>query len=139
MHEYLRDTDTQFLLHIQLYYTVSRSERMLLLNKNRVLSLVVNFIFLIILISSSVQADERNINKLLNNQVVVSRQIMCILGKSECDQLGLQLKAALPEVITRKCRNCSPQQAQKAQKLTTFLQTRYPDVWAMLLRKYDSA
>jgi len=92
MHEYLRDTDTQFLLHIQLYYTVSRSERMLLLNKNRVISLVVNFIFLIILISSSVQADERNINKLLNNQVVVSRQIMCILGKSECDQLGLQLK-----------------------------------------------
>lgn len=44
--------------------------------------------------------------------------------------------AALPEVILRNCRNCSPQQAQNAQKLTNFLQTRYPDVWAMLIRKY---
>lgn len=68
---------------------------MLFLNKNRTLSLVLNFIFLIILISSNAQADERNINKLLNNQVVVSRQIMCILGKSECDQLGLQLKGMI--------------------------------------------
>lgn len=44
--------------------------------------------------------------------------------------------AALPEVILRNCRNCSPQQAQNAQKLTNFLQTRYPEVWAMLIRKY---
>lgn len=49
------------------------------------------------------------------------------------------LSAALPEVITRKCQNCSPQQAQSAQKLTSFLQARYPDVWAMLLRKYQNA
>ncbi|EDW74460.1 ejaculatory bulb-specific protein 3 [Drosophila tropicalis] len=112
---------------------------MFLLNKNRTYLLVLHIIFLIILLTSKVNADEKNINKLLNNQVIVSRQIMCILEKSPCDQLGRQLKAALPEVITRKCRNCSPQQAQKAQKLTTFLQTRYPDVWAMLIRKYENA
>lgn len=46
------------------------------------------------------------------------------------------ISAALPEVILRNCRNCSPQQAANAQKLTNFLQTRYPDVWAMLIRKY---
>uniref|UniRef100_A0A182W788 Uncharacterized protein n=1 Tax=Anopheles minimus TaxID=112268 RepID=A0A182W788_9DIPT len=46
--------------------------------------------------------------------------------------------AALPEVIQRNCRNCSPQQAQNAQKLTNFLQTRYPEVWAMLIRKYGA-
>ncbi|XP_063701543.1 uncharacterized protein LOC134831677 [Culicoides brevitarsis] len=80
--------------------------------------------------------DNHNINRLLNNQVIVSRQIMCVLEKSPCDNLGRQLKAALPEVILRNCRNCSPQQAQNAQKLTNFLQTRYPDVWAMLIRKY---
>uniref|UniRef100_A0A1I8P6J7 Chemosensory binding protein n=1 Tax=Stomoxys calcitrans TaxID=35570 RepID=A0A1I8P6J7_STOCA len=95
---------------------------------------------LVCLICASVvvQCDEKNINKLLNNQVIVSRQIMCVLEKSPCDQLGRQLKAALPEVIVRNCRNCSPQQAQNAQKLTTFLQTKYPDVWAMLLRKYKT-
>ncbi|KAH8403479.1 hypothetical protein KR222_006875 [Zaprionus bogoriensis] len=93
---------------------------------------------LVIVFFQKVDADEKNINKLLNNQAVVSRQIMCILEKSPCDQLGRQLKAALPEVITRKCQNCSPQQAQSAQKLTSFLQARYPDVWAMLLRKYQN-
>ncbi|KAH8261182.1 hypothetical protein KR044_004743 [Drosophila immigrans] len=107
-------------------------------NQKDILVLLFCLILLIFDISK-VDADEKNINKLLNNQAVVSRQIMCILEKSPCDQLGRQLKAALPEVITRKCRNCSPQQAQSAQKLTAFLQARYPDVWAMLLRKYSTA
>ncbi|XP_053962837.1 uncharacterized protein LOC129244722 [Anastrepha obliqua] len=97
------------------------------------------YIFLLLVIFiCEIDSDDKNINKLLNNQVIVSRQIMCVLEKSPCDQLGRQLKAALPEVILRNCRNCSPQQAQNAQKLTNFLQTRYPDVWAMLLKKYQN-
>ncbi|XP_054089725.1 uncharacterized protein LOC128922624 [Zeugodacus cucurbitae] len=96
-------------------------------------------IFLLLVICTcETDSDDKNINKLLNNQVIVSRQIMCVLEKSPCDQLGRQLKAALPEVILRNCRNCSPQQAQNAQKLTNFLQARYPDVWAMLLKKYQN-
>lgn len=93
-------------------------------------------LLLIVSSAAAIRSDDKNITRLLNNQVIVSRQIMCVLEKSPCDQLGRQLKAALPEVILRNCRNCSPQQAQNAQKLTTFLQTRYPDVWAMLIRKY---
>lgn len=91
---------------------------------------------LVVSSAAAIRSDDKNITRLLNNQVIVSRQIMCVLEKSPCDQLGRQLKAALPEVIIRNCRNCSPQQAQNAQKLTTFLQTRYPDVWAMLIKKY---
>nr|QGW50606.1 chemosensory protein 2 [Propsilocerus akamusi] len=83
--------------------------------------------FLIILsaqLGSAGAIDEtQNLNKLLNNQVIVSRQIMCVLDKTPCDKLGTQLK----------------QQAANAQKLVSFLQTRYPDVWAMLVRKYKGA
>jgi hypothetical protein len=61
---------------------------------------------------------------------------MCVLDKSPCDNLGKQLKAALPEVISRNCKNCTKIQAQNAQKLISFLQARYPEVWAMLIRKY---
>lgn len=39
-----------------------------------------------------VRGDDKNITRLLNNQVIVSRQIMCVLEKSPCDQLGRQLK-----------------------------------------------
>lgn len=49
-------------------------------------------LFLLVLLFQTVDSDEKNINKLLNNQAVVSRQIMCILEKSPCDQLGRQLK-----------------------------------------------
>ncbi|CRL06707.1 CLUMA_CG019523, isoform A [Clunio marinus] len=99
------------------------------------------FLLILIINQSWVYAQDdspQNINKLLNNQVVVSRQIMCVLDRSPCDNLGKQLKAALPEVIVRNCKNCTKQQAQNAQKLISFLQTRYPDVWAMLVRKYRS-
>lgn len=42
--------------------------------------------------ASAIHSDDKNIAKLLNNQVIVSRQIMCVLDKSPCDQLGRQLK-----------------------------------------------
>lgn len=42
--------------------------------------------------ASAIRSDDKNIAKLLNNQVIVSRQIMCVLDKSPCDQLGRQLK-----------------------------------------------
>lgn len=53
-------------------------------------------VLLIILLSNTqnygVRADDKTINRLLNNQAIVSRQIMCVLEKSPCDQLGRQLK-----------------------------------------------
>lgn len=59
------------------------------------------FVFLVAIVSmilvhpsdaSAIRSDDKNIAKLLNNQVIVSRQIMCVLDKSPCDQLGRQLK-----------------------------------------------
>lgn len=55
-------------------------------------------VFIVILCSmgSDVMAgDDKNITRLLNNQVIVSRQIMCVLEKSPCDQLGRQLKGRM--------------------------------------------
>lgn len=53
---------------------------------------VMSFMIYLICAAVVVNCDEKNINKLLNNQVIVSRQIMCVLEKSPCDQLGRQLK-----------------------------------------------
>lgn len=46
----------------------------------------------IIAINVACADDSRNITRMLNNQVLVSKQIMCVLEKSPCDQLGRQLK-----------------------------------------------
>lgn len=47
----------------------------------------------------AISSDEQNINKFLNNQVIVSRQIMCVLEKSPCDNLGRQLKGNVNVVL----------------------------------------
>ena len=52
--------------------------------------------FVLLLLCDDVSGnDSQNINRLLNNQVIVSRQIMCVLEKSPCDQLGRQLKGKI--------------------------------------------
>lgn len=58
---------------------------------------IVSGIFFFVLLMNSqnncgVQADDKNLTRLLNNQVIVTKQIMCVLEKSPCDQLGRQLK-----------------------------------------------
>lgn len=57
---------------------------------------ICGFLLVIILLTNTqncgVHADDKTINRLLNNQAIVSRQIMCVLEKSPCDQLGRQLK-----------------------------------------------
>lgn len=55
------------------------------------------FLFIILVFNTGndcgVRADDKTLNRLLNNQAIVSRQIMCVLEKSPCDQLGRQLKS----------------------------------------------
>lgn len=46
----------------------------------------------LLLLDGGVRADDKNITRLLNNQAIVNKQIMCVLEKSPCDQLGRQLK-----------------------------------------------
>lgn len=59
------------------------------------LKIQILFCTLLVIVSCGehvVRGDDKNITRLLNNQVIVSRQIMCVLEKSPCDQLGRQLK-----------------------------------------------
>jgi hypothetical protein len=59
----------------------------------KLLSSVLLSVAVLLASSSTTHADGgQSINKFLNNQVIVSRQIMCVLEKGPCDQLGRQLK-----------------------------------------------
>lgn len=58
---------------------------------------ILSGVLLVVLLMNSqnncgVRADDKNLTRLLNNQVIVTKQIMCVLEKSPCDQLGRQLK-----------------------------------------------
>lgn len=68
-------------------------------NENRTRMQIAHIFLFIILVFNTgnrdcgVRADDKTLNRLLNNQAIVSRQIMCVLEKSPCDQLGRQLKS----------------------------------------------
>lgn len=85
-----------------LFRTMLAEKNITTMNKSQIspkTTAAVLFLTLSILMSyhivSANDPSEKNINRLLNNQVIVSRQIMCVLEKSPCDQLGRQLKGNL--------------------------------------------
>ncbi|XP_049766343.1 ejaculatory bulb-specific protein 3-like [Schistocerca cancellata] len=77
-----------------------------------------------------------DISPLLHNKELVQAQINCVLHNGHCDKLGIKLKKAIPEVITNKCRKCSPRQKANAEKLKNFLLKHHPGVWEAVIRKY---
>ncbi|CAG9762016.1 unnamed protein product [Ceutorhynchus assimilis] len=72
----------------------------------------------------------------LNSNVYVEKQLLCALDKAPCDNLGRQIKAALPEIIGKNCNACDQKQLGNAKRIARFVQSKYPDVWNDLVRKY---
>lgn len=70
---------------------------------NMKMQIICGFLLVILLSSThtniGVNADDKTLNRLLNNQAIVSRQIMCVLEKSPCDQLGRQLKGMYRKIV----------------------------------------
>ncbi|XP_066263146.1 allergen Tha p 1 [Euwallacea similis] len=76
-------------------------------------------------------------SQLLNgNNGYVEKQLMCALDRAPCDNLGRQIKDALPEIIGKNCQSCDSKQYANAKRIARFVQNKYPDVWNDLVRKY---
>ncbi|XP_049864083.1 ejaculatory bulb-specific protein 3-like [Schistocerca gregaria] len=81
----------------------------------------------------------RDISQLLKDSQLVKREIDCVLQRAACDRLGKSLMRAIPEVITNKCRRCTPTQLANVNKLKAFLHQNYPGVWEQVESKYSKA
>nr|CAD7458453.1 unnamed protein product [Timema tahoe] len=77
-----------------------------------------------------------DISNLLRDRGLVQRQILCVLDQGSCDHIGTMLKTAIPEIVTRNCRSCTPQQAANARKLANFVQSNYPEAWRQIVARY---
>lgn len=52
------------------------------------------------------------------------------------NQLMFDFLDALPEIIGNNCRSCDTRQKANAERVAKFIQTRYPNTWRDLVRKY---
>ncbi|XP_071448889.1 ejaculatory bulb-specific protein 3 [Hetaerina americana] len=101
-----------------------------------------SWLILVLLVATTIQltvgqAGNSDITPLINNPALVQRQIRCVLDQGPCDTTGQQIKAAIPEVLGRKCASCSPTQAANARKVINFVQQRYPSVWSAIQARYS--
>ncbi|XP_069685718.1 ejaculatory bulb-specific protein 3 [Periplaneta americana] len=77
-----------------------------------------------------------DISSVVGNRNYIERQIDCVLSRSPCDDVGRNLITALPEVIGRNCRSCSPQQAANARVLLRLVRTNYPQDYNSIVARY---
>jgi len=78
-----------------------------------------------------------NIEQYLKNPRAVRFQLNCLLYDGHCDRIGKYIKLTIPELITNRCRNCSPEQKAQAGKLVAFIQQNYPQEWDDAIKKFQ--
>jgi len=78
-----------------------------------------------------------NIEQYLKNPRAVRFQLNCLLYDGHCDRIGKYIKLTIPELITNRCRNCSPEQKAQAGKLVACIQQNYAKEWDDAIKKFQ--
>jgi len=114
---------------------------------NRVTILSILLVCFCVAYASTLQREKRqaiprefqniNIEQYLKNPRAVRFQLNCLLYDGHCDRIGKYIKLTIPELITNRCRNCSPEQKAQAGKLVAFIQQNYAKEWDDAIKKFQ--
>ncbi|XP_014287756.2 ejaculatory bulb-specific protein 3 [Halyomorpha halys] len=77
-----------------------------------------------------------DVGRILSDRGYVQQQLNCVLGRGQCDAIGNQLRLVIPEVLSRNCRICTPQQAQTARNVINFISQNYPNEWSQIQSRF---
>ncbi|XP_043477946.1 ejaculatory bulb-specific protein 3-like [Leptopilina heterotoma] len=100
-----------------------------------VLLLVVSMVFADTKYSS--KYDNVDVDRILQNNRILSSYIKCILETGTCTPEGRELKRTLPDALITSCLKCNEKQKTTAEKVIKHLKTHRPSDWNSLLAKYD--
>ncbi|XP_063697362.1 ejaculatory bulb-specific protein 3-like [Culicoides brevitarsis] len=81
--------------------------------------------------------DNVDVDKILNNDRILSNYIKCLLEKGPCTQEGRELKKTLPDAFRSNCDKCTETQRRNARKVIFHLQDKKQKEYAQLVEKYD--
>ncbi|XP_058809164.1 putative odorant-binding protein A10 [Phymastichus coffea] len=88
----------------------------------------------VLILALSVRAQ--NVDLLLRNKILVTREISCVLGRMPCDIIGKQITGLLPEALNNNCRRCTREEASNAKKLIAFMKKNRPNDWITIVQMY---
>lgn len=81
--------------------------------------------------------DNVDVDKILQNQRVLTNYIKCMLDEGSCTAEGRELKKTLPDALATGCAKCNNDQKAYAEKVINHLKTKRPNDWNRLVAKYD--
>lgn len=81
--------------------------------------------------------DDVDVDRILQNNRVLTNYIRCMLDEGSCTAEGRELKKTLPDALATDCSKCNEKQKVTAEKVINHLRTKRPKDWDRLVAKYD--
>ncbi|CAK9806583.1 Ejaculatory bulb-specific protein 3 [Anthophora quadrimaculata] len=81
--------------------------------------------------------DDVDVDRILQNNRVLTNYIKCMLDEGPCTNEGRELKKTLPDALSTGCSKCNEKQKNTSEKVINYLRTKRPRDWDRLLAKYD--
>ncbi|XP_011706733.1 PREDICTED: ejaculatory bulb-specific protein 3 [Wasmannia auropunctata] len=81
--------------------------------------------------------DDVNVEKILQNNRVLTNYIRCLMDEGPCTAEGRELRKTLPDALSTGCNRCNDKQKIMAEKGINHLKTKRSREWDRLVAKYD--
>lgn len=81
--------------------------------------------------------DNFDVDKVLNNNRILTSYIKCLLDEGNCTNEGRELKTVLPDALKTDCSKCSEIQKDRSEKVIKFLMKNRSSDFDRLTAKYD--
>ncbi|XP_027838478.1 allergen Tha p 1 [Aphis gossypii] len=69
-----------------------------------------------------------DIFKLLDEEYAM-QQFYCVINEDPCDEVGMRLKATIPEEINRNCERCTSTERNNIRRILNYVKKHYPQFW----------
>ncbi|KYN32638.1 Ejaculatory bulb-specific protein 3 [Trachymyrmex septentrionalis] len=81
--------------------------------------------------------DDVNVDKILQNNRVLTNYIRCLMDEGPCTAEGRELRKTLPDALSSNCSKCNDKQKVMAEKVINHLKAKRSRDWDLLVAKYD--
>ncbi|TGZ54810.1 ejaculatory bulb-specific protein 3-like [Temnothorax longispinosus] len=81
--------------------------------------------------------DDVNVDKILQNNRVLTNYIRCLMDEGPCTAEGRELRKTLPDALSNGCDKCNDKQKVMAEKVINHLKAKRSRDWDRLVAKYD--
>ncbi|KAI5693280.1 hypothetical protein M8J76_009870 [Diaphorina citri] len=81
--------------------------------------------------------DNFDVDKVLNNERILTNYIKCLMDEGSCTNEGRELKKTIPDALAGGCSKCTEKQKAATEKVINHVMSKRKPDWERLSKKYD--